>query len=84
MPATCYYAVLGVDRDCSSAEIKKSYRRLALQLHPDKNPIDQHEECTHRFRQLQQAYEVLSDERERQWYDSHRDRILRGRQQGIF
>ncbi|TPX62916.1 hypothetical protein PhCBS80983_g00035 [Powellomyces hirtus] len=74
---TCYYELLGVDRKAEASDLKKAYRRKALELHPDKN-IDRIEEATHLFSQIQQAYEVLSDEQERAWYDSHREAILRG------
>ena len=53
-------------RDVSESELKKAYRRLALQYHPDKNP-DNIEECTRIFNDIQQAYEVLSDPQERAW-----------------
>lgn len=72
----CLYEVLGVSRDSDDGTIKTAYRRGALEWHPDKN---QHrlEEADARFRELQNAYEVLSDKHERSWYDSHRDAILR-------
>uniref|UniRef100_A0A1B6MKP1 DnaJ homolog subfamily C member 21 n=1 Tax=Graphocephala atropunctata TaxID=36148 RepID=A0A1B6MKP1_9HEMI len=73
----CYYDVLGVPRDSSEDEIKKSYRKLALQWHPDKNPNNA-EEAKIQFQLVQQAYEVLSDSHERAWYDKHRESILRG------
>ncbi|KAH9488825.1 DnaJ sub C member 21 [Bulinus truncatus] len=73
----CHYEVLGVDRDVDSDELKKTYRKLALKYHPDKNP-DNVEEATAQFRLVQQAYEVLSDPQERAWYDKHREAILRG------
>eukprot|EP00842_Homolaphlyctis_polyrhiza_P003829 jgi/Hompol1/4447/HPOL_000209-RA len=73
----CHYEVLGVARTATSDELKKAYRRKALELHPDKNP-DRIEEATQLFAQVQQAYELLSDDAERAWYDSHRDAILRG------
>ncbi|KAI8826149.1 DnaJ domain-containing protein [Fimicolochytrium jonesii] len=79
---TCYYELLGVERKADASELKKAYRRKALELHPDKN-IDRIEEATHLFSQVQQAYEVLSDEQERAWYDSHRDAILRGDEDSI-
>ena len=62
----CYYEVLGVPRDVSESNLKKAYRRLALQYHPDKNQ-DNVEESTRIFNDIQQAYEVLSDPQERAW-----------------
>jgi DnaJ family protein A protein 5 len=62
----CYYEVLGVATDVSESDLKKTYRRLALQYHPDKNP-DNIDECTRIFNDIQQAYEVLSDPQERAW-----------------
>lgn len=76
MPRCCY-EILGVERDSSDAEIKKSYRRLALKWHPDKN-TDNSEESTRVFTEIQQAYEVLIDPQERAWYDKHREQIIRG------
>ncbi|OLN87739.1 DnaJ subfamily C member 21 [Colletotrichum chlorophyti] len=74
---TCYYELLGIERDATDNEIKKSYRRRALELHPDRN-LDDVENATRRFAEIQAAYEVLSDPQERAWYDSHRDAILHG------
>ncbi|KAH8645603.1 hypothetical protein BX600DRAFT_444172 [Xylariales sp. PMI_506] len=74
---TDYYELLGVDRQASDDEIKKAYRRKALELHPDRNFGDV-ENATRKFAEVQAAYEVLSDAQERAWYDSHRDAILRG------
>lgn len=76
MPRCCY-EVLGVERDAGDQEIKKSYRKLALKWHPDKNQ-DNNEESTRIFTEIQQAYEVLSDPQERAWYDKHREQIIRG------
>src|SRR5260221_5904330 len=64
--ATDYYAVLGVRRDANAEEIKKAYRRLARELHPDVNPDPVTQE---RFKEITQAYEVLSDPEKRQMYD---------------
>ncbi|CAG2161523.1 unnamed protein product [Oppiella nova] len=73
----CYYEVMGLSMEATEDDIKKTYRQLALSLHPDKNP-DNQEMANNEFKLLQEAYEVLSDPRERKWYDKHRDSILRG------
>ncbi|EEA19764.1 hypothetical protein EYB25_009862 [Talaromyces marneffei] len=65
-----YYELLGVERDAADDEIKKAYRRKALELHPDRN-YGQVEATTKLFAEVQCAYEVLSDPQERAWYDSH-------------
>lgn len=72
-----YYELLGVERTATEDEIKKAYRRKALELHPDRN-YGNVENATKLFAETQSAYEVLSDAQERAWYDSHRDIILRG------
>ncbi|OAP58649.1 hypothetical protein AYL99_07739 [Fonsecaea erecta] len=74
-----YYDLLGVERAATDDEIKKAYRRKALELHPDRN-YGNVEETTRLFAEIQSAYEVLSDPQERAWYDSHRDILLRGDQ----
>lgn len=71
----CFYEVLEVSRDVSSDDLKKSYKKLALRWHPDKNP-DNVDEAKEQFQLIQQAYEVLGDPRERQWYDNHREYII--------
>ncbi|KAG5646097.1 hypothetical protein DXG03_004336 [Asterophora parasitica] len=70
-----YYELLEVDENATADEIKRSFRRLALVHHPDKNKDDV-EGATKRFATLQQAYEVLSDEQERAWYDSHKASLV--------
>ena len=72
-----YYELLEVEQTDSADAIRKSYRRLALRMHPDKNP-GQEEEAKKRFVKLQEAYEVLSDEQERAWYDQNRERLIHG------
>ena len=71
-----YYEVLGVKRDATPDEIKKSYRQLALKNHPDKNPDDPDSEK--RFREGAEAYEVLSDQAKRQRYDRYGHAGLEG------
>ncbi|KAF2664836.1 DnaJ-domain-containing protein [Microthyrium microscopicum] len=74
---TSYYVLLGIDREATEDEIKKAYRRKALELHPDRN-YGREDEATKLFSDIQAAYEVLSDPQERSWYDSHEGAILRG------
>ena len=62
-----YYEVLGLTRAASEVEIKASFRKLAMQWHPDKNPGDQ--DCEHRFREINEAYDVLKDGERRAAYD---------------
>lgn len=62
-----YYQVLGLERDATSEEIRKAYRKLAIKHHPDRNNGD--EEATARFKQVNQAYEVLSDPEKKARYD---------------
>ncbi|MCH9671414.1 MAG: molecular chaperone DnaJ [Gammaproteobacteria bacterium] len=62
-----YYEVLQVPRDADEATLKKSYRRLAMKLHPDRNPDDK--EAEEQFKEAKEAYEVLSDGQKRAAYD---------------
>jgi molecular chaperone DnaJ len=66
-----YYAVLGVAKDASQAEIKKAYRKLAQKNHPDANPGDAEAEA--RFKEINEAYDVLGDPEERKEYDHVRE-----------
>lgn len=66
-----HYEVLGVARDASPDEIKRAYRKLAREFHPDAKPGDQHAE--ERFKEIGRAYEVLSDPDKRQRYDMFGD-----------
>src|ERR1700751_4774666 len=62
-----YYEVLGVTRSASAEEVKRAYRKLAIQFHPDKNPDDAHAE--EKFKELGEAYDVLMDADKRAAYD---------------
>lgn len=64
-----YYEVLGVGRDATPDQIKKAYRKLALQYHPDRNPGDKAAE--EKFKEAAEAYDVLSDDKKRQMYDQY-------------
>src|SRR5436853_1635976 len=63
-----YYEVLSVSRSCSDDDVKKAYRRLALQFHPDRNNAP---EATERFKEATEAYQVLSDAEKRSAYDRY-------------
>src|SRR2546430_2065273 len=63
-----YYEVVGVSRTATAEELKRAYRKLALQFHPDRNPNDPQSEA--RFKEVNEAYEVLSDQSKRQRYDT--------------
>ena len=65
-----YYDILGVDRNASESEIKSAYRKQALKWHPDKNPNNK-AEAEEKMKEVNQAYEVLSDSTKRQNYDHY-------------
>ena len=77
-----YYKALGVAKDASQADIKKAYRKLARELHPDKNPGDAKAEA--RFKEVSEAYGVLSDESRRREYDEARSLFGSGMPGGGF
>ena len=80
MTQMCYYEVLEVSKDCSGAELKKSYRKLAMKYHPDRNPDDK--EAEDRFKVVNEAYQVLSDEEKRSIYDRYGKAGLEGQGAG--
>ena len=71
-----YYAVLGVPRDADPSDIKRAYRKLAVQYHPDRNPDDP--EAEERFKEAAEAYEVLADAEKRRTYDRFGHEGLKG------
>ncbi|MBX3009211.1 MAG: molecular chaperone DnaJ [Melioribacteraceae bacterium] len=73
-----YYEILGVSKTASQDEIKKSYRKLAMQFHPDRNPGDKAAED--KFKEAAEAYEVLSNDEKRSKYDKYGHSGLRGGQ----
>jgi molecular chaperone DnaJ len=73
-----YYAALGVSKDAKPAEIKKAYRKLATELHPDRNPGGEE-----RFKEVSEAYDVLSDEAKRREYDEARELFGSGGPRGF-
>jgi molecular chaperone DnaJ len=73
-----YYEVLGVPKNASKDEMKKAYRKIAMQFHPDKNPDNK--EAEEKFKEAAEAYEVLSDDDKRARYDRYGHQGLRGGQ----
>ena len=71
-----FYQILGVERTASADEIKKAYRKLALQFHPDRNPGNK--EAEEKFKEAAEAYEVLSDPTKRQRFDQYGHEGMRG------
>ena len=80
MTQMCYYEVLEVSKDCSGAELKKSYRKLAMKYHPDRNPDDK--EAEDKFKVINEAYQILSDEEKRSIYDRYGKAGLEGQGMG--
>ncbi len=76
MPKRDYYEVLGVGRDATKDDLKKAYRKLAMQFHPDRNPDDKNAE--EKFKEAAEAYDVLSNDEKRANYDRFGHDGLRG------
>jgi curved DNA-binding protein len=75
-----YYKILGVDRKAGAEDIKRAYRKLAMQYHPDRNPGDKRAE--ERFKEINEAYQVLSDRQKRARYDQLGDSYSRWQRDG--
>ncbi len=71
-PNKDYYAILGVSENASQDEIKKAFRKLAMQYHPDRAPDDKKKEYEQKFKEINEAYQVLGDEQKRKQYDAFR------------
>ena len=76
-----YYEVLGVEKTASKEELKKAYRKLAMQYHPDRNPDNK--DAEERFKEAAEAYEILSSDEKRANYDRFGHAGVRGGQQGF-
>lgn len=66
-----YYEILGIKKDAASADIKKAYRQLAMRHHPDRVQESEKKEAEEKFKEISEAYGVLSDAQKRQTYDQH-------------
>ncbi len=76
-----YYEILGVERSVTKDELRKAYRKLAMQYHPDRNPDDK--EAEEKFKEAAEAYEVLNDDQKRANYDRFGHEGVRGSSQGF-
>jgi len=77
-----HYAVLGIPRDAAAADVKAAHRKLAKQYHPDKNRGPNQAAAAEKFKQVQEAYEVLSDEQRRKVYDTYGEEGLKAADAG--
>ncbi len=72
-----FYKILGVDRDASDDPLKKAYRKLAMKWHPDKNPGEKQQQAEKKFKEVSEAYEVLTDPKKKEVYDRYGEDGLR-------
>uniref|UniRef100_A0A8C9GWJ1 DnaJ homolog subfamily B member 4-like n=1 Tax=Piliocolobus tephrosceles TaxID=591936 RepID=A0A8C9GWJ1_9PRIM len=74
-----YYSILGVSKDCTTNDLKKAYRKLAMMWHPDKHKdVKSKKEAEEKFKNIAEAYDVLSDEEKRKIYDTYGEEGLKG------
>lgn len=78
-----WYKILGVEKTATEAEIKKAYRAGALKWHPDRHPAEKKDEAEEQFRQIAEAYEVLSDPEKKGKYDRGEDDEQPGQHAGF-
>ena len=67
MAKRCYYEVLEVERAAGDGDLKAAFRKAAMKWHPDRNPGDK--DCEHRFKEINEAYEILKDPDKQAWHD---------------
>eukprot|EP00960_Hanusia_phi_P029797 748185-Hanusia_phi.AAC.1 len=77
-----YYTLLGVKKNADEATLKKAYRKLALKMHPDRNPPEKKEQAEKEFREMSEAYHVLSDPEKRKIYDQFGEEGLKASESG--
>src|SRR3989338_3458161 len=77
-----YYSTLGVSKGATKEEIKKAYKKLAMQYHPDRAPDDKKQSYEEKFKEISEAAAVLSDDKKRQQYDQFGDSGFTGGEQG--